>query len=303
MSSAAKTSREHLSRGRRVWNHEVDVAETRVVVVVVDVERERSARGIASGSPIRSRSRSQRRREDALGRVGRRFADDISERHEAVLARQRCAGCEVHQDVLAHAAEREGPAASRARPRPGSPAHDRKRRAPSAQTLSPAGHSALKRPVAGVISVVRSELVDELAHRHAVLDGRIVLEGQLWSSFHSPAGARGETGASRVPPQDRRAWRARLRPGAENADVDGRVSQVRCRVDAGDSNEPNAGILELGDGFGENLPDRSFTRRMRSLMRSIQAARTVGRAGAPTAPTPTQGGAAIPPPSLSTLPV
>src|SRR5580765_776272 len=79
--------------------------------------------------------------------------------------------------------------------------------------------------VAGVIGVVRSELVDQLAHTHATLDGGIVLERELRGSLHSQlAGKAGlKEAVRRLEPRE---GGVALASGPEDADVDGRMPEV-----------------------------------------------------------------------------
>src|SRR4029078_13136189 len=81
-----------------------------------------------------------------------------------------------------------------------------------------------------VITVDRRELVDELAHTHAALDGGIVLKGQLRGSLHSQLAREAglKEAVRRLEPRERGRS---LAVGAEDADVDGRVAEVGCRVD------------------------------------------------------------------------
>src|SRR5438477_1792404 len=109
--------------------------------------------------------------------------------------------------------------------------------------------------VARMSLVVWGELIDEMCHAHAALDGGIVLERQLRGPLHpqlackpaleQPVG-RGEPLQRRLPLPSR----------SEHADVDGRVPQVRCRLDAGDGDEADARVLQLRERLGEHLPDR-----------------------------------------------
>src|SRR5579884_183595 len=103
--------------------------------------------------------------------------------------------------------------------------------------------------------VVRRELVDQAGHAHAALDRRIVLEGQLRSSLQPELSreSRLEDTVSSL-----EAVQARTQPAAraEHTHVDGGVPQVGGRVDAGDSDQADAGILELRERLREDLPDR-----------------------------------------------
>ena len=82
---------QNLAGRGRVGDDEVEVAEARVVVVVVDVEGERRARtsGVVADALL---LRAVDREEHPLGRVVRRLAHEVGERHEPVLARQRRRG-------------------------------------------------------------------------------------------------------------------------------------------------------------------------------------------------------------------
>src|SRR5579862_3734679 len=103
--------------------------------------------------------------------------------------------------------------------------------------------------------VVWGELIDQMCHAHAALDGRIVLERQLRSPFHSEL-----AGEPRLEQPVRR--REPLQGGpplpcrAEHAHVHRRVPEIRCRVDAGHGDEADARVLQLGQRLCEHLPDR-----------------------------------------------
>src|SRR5436853_2463769 len=79
-----------------------------------------------------------------------------------------------------------------------------------------------------VCVILWCELVDQPAHSHAVLDGRIVLEGQLWGSFHAQLAreARLQQAVSGVEAAHRRGS---LLLGPEHADEHGGVTEIRRR--------------------------------------------------------------------------
>src|SRR5579862_3778486 len=140
-----------------------------------------------------------------------------------------------------------------------------------------------------VMAVVRRELVDELAHSHAALDRGIVLERELRGPLHSQLAreTRLEQSVRRV---ESRQGRLALAAGAENADVDGRMPQIGRRIDARHRDEPDARVLELGNGFGENLPNR-FVHAPHALTHASYSSGSVCRRER-RRPRPTQGGVA-----------
>ena len=74
---------------------------------MIDIERQRRA-GDRVGIADAMLARAVDCDEDTLGRIGRRFADEITKRHEAVFVREWRARGEVHHDVLPKAAESDG---------------------------------------------------------------------------------------------------------------------------------------------------------------------------------------------------
>src|SRR5437764_3998988 len=98
------------------------------------------------------------------------------------------------------------------------------------------------------------ELVDQPAHPDAALDRRIVLEGQLGGPLEPqlPGDPRLQHAVGRLQPAHRRAP---LLLGAEHADEDDRVPEIRRRVDPRHSHEPDPRVLELGQRLREDLPD------------------------------------------------
>ena len=85
---------------RRVGDDQVDVAETRVVVVMVDVENERrrGEDGLVADPVLLG---TVDREKHPLRSVVGRLANQVVERHERVLLRQRSLAREVHHRVLA----------------------------------------------------------------------------------------------------------------------------------------------------------------------------------------------------------
>src|SRR5436305_4373470 len=150
------------------------------------------------------------------------------------------------------------------------------------------------------VIVVRRELVDQAGHAHAALDRRIVLEGQLRSSFHSELAREPrleDTVRGLEPHQAGAPFPAR----AEHADVDRRVPQIRRRLDRSHSDEPDPRVLELGKRFGEHLPHRLVhPAHALAHCNTLLTARPRGRAAAapPCRPRSRTPPAATPPPSL-----
>ena len=100
-----------------------------------------------------------------------------------------------------------------------------------------------------------AELVDELAHPHTALDGRIVLEGQLRSSFEPELARelRLQRAVRRLQPAHRGLL---LLLRAEHAHEDDGMPEVGCGIDARDGHEPDPRVLQLEQGLGQNLPYR-----------------------------------------------
>ena len=92
---------------RRVGDDQVDVAEARVVVVVVDVDDERGALERSPVSwPMRRAFAQSTASSTRSSRSAGRLAQQVVEREEAVLGRQRRVAGEEHDDVLAERAQR-----------------------------------------------------------------------------------------------------------------------------------------------------------------------------------------------------
>src|SRR6266404_4003594 len=106
-----------------------------------------------------------------------------------------------------------------------------------------------------VCVILGCELVYQAAHAHALLDGRIVLEGQLWGSLHSQLARelRLQQSVSRFQSAQ---GRGSLLDGAEHADVDGRVPKVGRGDDARHGDEADPRVFELGQRLGQHLPYR-----------------------------------------------
>src|SRR5215208_3425086 len=105
------------------------------------------------------------------------------------------------------------------------------------------------------VVVACDELIDQLGHANTLFDRRIVLERQLRRAFQ-PQLARDlrlQDAVCSVEPRERLLA---LAVGAEDADEDGRVTEVRRRVDAGHRHEADARVLELADRLGEHFAHR-----------------------------------------------
>src|SRR5918995_9494 len=100
--------------------------------------------------------------------------------------------------------------------------------------------------------VVWGELIDQVRHPDAALDGRIVFEGQLRGPFQPqlPGDAGLENAVRGLQPGQRRLALA-LR--AVHADEDLRVAKVGGGLDPGDGDEADPRVAELADGFGEDF--------------------------------------------------
>src|SRR3954471_1024702 len=106
-----------------------------------------------------------------------------------------------------------------------------------------------------VCIILGCKLVDQPAHPYAVLDGRIVLEGQLGGPLH-PQFAREPRLQYPVCGLEPAQRCGSLLDRAENADVDRRVAEVGRGVDSGDRHEADPRILQLGQGVGKHLAHR-----------------------------------------------
>src|SRR5665647_398341 len=102
---------------------------------------------------------------------------------------------------------------------------------------------------------VGGELVDQLCHTDATLDGEIVLEGQLRCPLHPelPCELSLQQPVRCLEARERRPLLARV---PEHAHVHGRDAQVGARHDAGDRHEADPGVLQIGQRFRQDLPDR-----------------------------------------------
>src|SRR5437764_6855386 len=105
------------------------------------------------------------------------------------------------------------------------------------------------------VIVVRRELVDQAGHSHAALDRGIVLEGQLRGSLQPELSRkpRLEDAVRGLEPLEARPL---LPARTEHAHIDGRVAQVRSRLDGGNGDEADSRVLELGNCLREHLPHR-----------------------------------------------
>src|SRR5512133_558379 len=102
--------------------------------------------------------------------------------------------------------------------------------------------------------VVWGELINQLRHADPALDGRIVFERELRCPLQPQL-------AGQPALQDAvRRLEARETPplllfGAEDADEDPRVPEIRRGLDSRDGDEPDPGVLELSDRLGQHLAD------------------------------------------------
>src|SRR4051812_16215349 len=98
--------------------------------------------------------------------------------------------------------------------------------------------SAFATSVSSVVSFTGRKLVDQARGPHAVLDGRIVLEGQLRGPLEAqlPADPRLKDAVCGLKALERLVP---LVLAAENAHVDDRLMKVRTRLDARHGDEPD----------------------------------------------------------------
>src|SRR5919198_1954960 len=124
------------------------------------------------------------------------------------------------------------------------------------------------------------ELIDQLRHADPALDRRIVLERQLGGSLHSefPRDTRLQDSVRCGQPGQRLLA---LALSAEDADEDGRVPQIRGRLDAGDGDEADPRVLQLADRLREHLAHR-LVHPPHSLGHSRSSSMTTSRSTRPS---------------------
>src|SRR6266511_568748 len=105
------------------------------------------------------------------------------------------------------------------------------------------------------IVVVWGELIDQLGHPDPPLDRWIVFERQLGSAFH-PQLAREERLQHSVRSCETLQAALALALRAEHRDEDAGVTEIGRRLDAGDRDEPDPRVLQLGERRSEYLLDR-----------------------------------------------
>src|SRR5438876_411946 len=102
--------------------------------------------------------------------------------------------------------------------------------------------------------VVWGELIDQLRHADPALDGRIVFERELRCPLQPQL-----AGETALEDAMRRLQRGQtlllLLLGAEDADVDPRVPEVRRGLDTSDRHEADPGVFELAHRLGQHLAD------------------------------------------------
>src|SRR5581483_2592915 len=139
---------------------------------------------------------------------------------------------------------------------------------------SPSGFSCVtsrKRSLARIASAaarssLMSELVDQLAHPHARLDARVVLEGKCRGSLQSQLAreARLEDAVRCSQPFERPLADP---VGPEDADEDARMTEVGRGLDSGQVTKPMRGSLSSGRASDSTCHSDSFTLRIRPLTR------------------------------------
>ncbi len=207
----------------------------------MSIDERRALRATSGSGPIRELVRAVDGDEHALADVLRQLAAAApSSAHELVLARQRRVAREIHHDVLAElvAARASSRAASRARRRPGSRASSRgSGRARGAPPRLPAR-------VSSTSSSGASSSISWSFARRARPSDRIRRSAAGFASSCSSRASRdcSTPCAASSPLQRPRA----LALGAEHADEHARLPEVGRRLDAGDRDEADPRVLQLG---------------------------------------------------------